>query len=241
MSKYMEPLHTVVYDGVPLSDFGVYTSGAAAFSAADRDYEVVEVPGRSGDLLFDNKKYKNISVTYRGFIVENFKNNIDGLRNYLSSNFGYRRIEDTYNPEYYRLGFLANSLVVETANLDEAGGFDIVFNCKPQRFLKSGEVELEFNQNGGISNPTYNTAKPLIRVYGHGTFAISTYEVTVLENQHPYVDIDCELQEAFCETLNCNSYISVTTDFPELKPGYSGIVIGSGISKIVITPRWWSL
>ena len=241
MGRYMEPLHTVVYDGVPLSDFGVYTSGVATYSAADREYEVVEVPGRSGDLLFDNQKYKNITVTYRGFIVENFVNNIDGLRNFLASDFGYKRIEDTYNPDYYRLGFLANSLVVETANLNEAGGFDLNFNCKPQRFLKSGEVELEFNQNGGINNPTYQIAKPLIRVYGYGTFAISTYEVTVAQNDKPYIDIDCDIQSAFCETANCNNLITMTTEFPELKSGYSGIELGTNISKLVITPRWWSL
>ena len=32
-----------------------------------------------------------------------------------------------------------------------------------------------------------------------------------------------------------------TIDFPSLLPGSNGISKGSGITQIIITPRWWEL
>jgi phage-related protein len=83
-------------------------------------------------------------------------------------------------------------------------------------------------------------AKPLIRAYGTGYFSISGIRVNI-NSANVYTDIDCELQEAYKGTINCNGNITlVNGEFPILKSGENLIVI-SGLSKIELTPRWWTI
>ena len=54
-----------------------------------------------------------------------------------------------------------------------------------------------------------------------------------------YMDIDCELMDAYKGTLNCNSYVSFNADSFRMEPGQNGITFTGGITKVVITPRFF--
>jgi phage-related protein len=120
-----------------------------------------------------------------------------------------------------------------------AGSFDLIFNCRPERFLKIGDTAQSFTADGTITNPTDMTAKPLIRVYGSGKVEVNGAEITIASHSLEYIDIDCDLQEAFYGSTNANQYISVD-DFPKLDSG-ANIVDLTGVTKVEITPRWWRL
>lgn len=122
-------------DGESSGDYGLFITGAAVYNAPAYDYEAVQVPGRSGDLLLDNGRFFNIEVTYPAFVPDVRK--MQAIRQWLFSKRGYCRICDDYNPDEYRMGaFSAGLSVAVFAN--RAGSFDLVFNCKPQRFLFEG-------------------------------------------------------------------------------------------------------
>ena len=106
--------------------------------------------------------------------------------------------------------------------------------------MKSGEQSFEITGASSIYNPYAETAKPLIRAYGTGTFSIGGVSVQITAAD-TYTDIDCDLEEAYKDTLatNKNPYVKATT-YPELKPGTNAVAL-SGITKLVITPRWWIL
>jgi phage-related protein len=235
----LRPFNYFVFDGKSSLDFGVRISGDGVYDAPKRDYEIQSVPGRSGDLVFDNNRYENVSLTYPAGIVKNFRNNVAALRSFLLTRTGYKRLEDTYHPDEYRLALFEGPLdVKETGNI--AGKFDITFNCKPQRYLKSGERTYTFTAAGEIRNRTLFPAKPLVRIYGNGTAGIGSKTIEVSGNSYPYVEVDCETMDAFYGANNCNSMISLTSgDFPELVPGDNGITLGKGITKIELIPRWW--
>lgn len=227
-----------VYDGQNSRDFGVYISGDAVFNAAARSINTVAVPGRNGTLTIDNGRFENVELTYPAFIYDNFRVNIAGLRNFLLSKPGYRRLEDTYHPELYMMARYVSGLEVEPVQNKRAGEFTLVFDRMPQRYLKAGEQALEFTADGSLMNPTLYAAKPLIRVYGNGSFGIGSKTITIVNNPG-YVDIDSEIMDAFYGAVNCNS--NMTGDFPLLDPGETGVSLGTGITKLVITPRWWVL
>ena len=91
-------------------------------------------------------------------------------------------------------------------------------------------------------NDTYFNAKPLLRVYGTGSFTINGITVQI-NSASSYTDFDCELQEAYKNTLatNCNGNITLTNaQFPYLKPGNNQITF-SGISSIIMYPRTYML
>ena len=229
------------FAGADSRDFGVYISGSGTFSAPARAYEARVIPGRNGDLLGDEKRLENTELTYPAFMYANFRENLQAFRSFLLSQVGYKRLTDSYHPEEYRMACFTGPLDPEVINNNRAGSFDVVFNCKPQRFLLSGEQTTVFTANGSISNPTLFDAQPLIRVYGTGRVGIGDNAITIASNPLPYIDIDCAMMDAFNGATNCNKYISIqNNDFPVLSSGTNGITL-SGVSKVEITPRWWQL
>ena len=119
--------------------------------------------------------------------------------------------------------------------------FDIEFTRKPQRFLRSGEGVVTYNATGKIYNPTLFDALPLIRIYGNGTLTVGTTSVT-WSGASAYVDVDCDIQDAFYLGSNMNQYITLSGyNVPKLVPGETQITLGDGIAKVEITPRWWIL
>ena len=116
----------------------------------------------------------------------------------------------------------------------------MTFDCDARRFLKNGDNIITLTANGSIFNPTYFDAKPLIRAYGTGSFTINDITVTIT-SANVYTDVDCEIMDAYKGTTNCNSNISTTNnEFPALRPGANNITL-SGITKLEITPRWWTI
>lgn len=229
-----------IFDGYDSRDFGVYISGQGTFNGAGRDYNLVSILGRNGDLILDNNRLENVELTYPAFIYNDFKNNVRDFRGMLLSRRGYRRLVDTYHPDEFRMAMYRAGLEVEATLLNNAGAFDVVFECKPQRFLVSGEAAVSFTSAGTITNPTFFEAKPLIRAYGAGSFTIGNITVTITSAEE-YTDIDCEIMESYKGTLNRNLFVTTTdNEFPTLPAGETGIAL-DGVTKLEITPRWWTV
>lgn len=255
-------------DGVDSRDFGVYISGQGTFGAPRKSYIYHSVPGRSGDLIGSEKRFENLELHYPAFIYSNFRQNISDLRNFLLSREGYVRLEDTYNPNEFRLASYTGEFAPDVTKRNDAGSFDLVFNCMPQRWLKSGETIVEATSSVTLTNPTRFRSKPLVRVYGYGylyfpppagqsrvlTVGISDYTGLGLS----YIDIDCETMQAYNGSTLMNSYVSFyveldgygnrdySVDYPSLPPGASVVSRQTGtafdhITNYEITPRWWKL
>lgn len=171
---------TLTFDGASSASFGVYITGEAVFNAPEREVEMITVPGRNGAYALDKGRFENITVTYPAGIFADtdadFSEAISDFRNWLCSREGYVRLEDDYHPDEYRLAVYKNGLEVEPAKLN-AGEFKIVFECKPQRFLKSGEDEITVESGDLVPNPTRFDASPLLSIYGYGTINIGDYTI----------------------------------------------------------------
>lgn len=196
-------LNHLTYDGVDSSDFGVYISGEGAFDAPARRGEMISIPGRNGSLFMDEGVFENITVEYPAFIgtgyEELFRTKLGDLRSALSSRGHYKRLTDTYHPDEFRLGIFREGLEVDPQHITRAGGFTMKFDCKPQRFLVSGEEPQIFTANGTIINPTLFESSPLIRVTGNGSVAIGNdgkYRFSVSDNSG-IITIDSEIMEAY--------------------------------------------
>lgn len=228
-------------DGKSTLDFNTWISGGGTYGTPSRDVDIVSVPGRNGDLTFDNGRFNNISVAYDAFITEKFNENIAALRAFLGSLTGYKRLEDTYHPDEYRMALFTAGVQPKTTTLNRAGSFTLTFNCKPQRFLKSGERPIEFEAGGSVLNNTLFEARPLLRVYGTGTFGIGSTTITIT-SANDYTDIDCDLMDAYKDGTNCNANVTLNSgSFPVLSPGSNGVTLGTGITKIIIYPRFYTI
>ena len=235
--------HLFKYYEKSTQDFGIRLSGEDTWKKPAPDIERTAVPGRNGDLIASNRRYKNVDITYKAGIVHDFDRNYNGFINFMLSNPGYHRLEDSYHPDVYRMAVAEADFAPSMTAYNQHGQFNIKFNCKPQTFLKSGDQELEFIEDGVIFNPTMFDAKPLIRVYGKGKVHIGDEIITVL-SVDSYTDIDCEIEEAYMDNAASprNNKVEVSgDDFPVLPPGQTQIHLGAGVSRLVIKPRWWRL
>lgn len=225
------------YNGINSADFGCYVANANQFDAPARDVDTIEVPGRNGALTIDNGRYLNQTLTYSLYVRGDIRTKIMGLRNALTKTRGYLRLEDSYNPQEFYLARFVDAFAVSQSDRYRAG-FSVTFDRKPQRFLKCGEDAITFTSNGALLNSTDQIAKPLLRVYGTGSFTIGGSTMTI-SSANVYTDIDCDIMDAFKGTTNCNGNISGA--FPTFAPGDNAITLNGSISRIEITPRWWRL
>lgn len=172
-------VNTITFGGVNSADYGIYISGEGVFNAPVRDAEMISIPGRDGSFLLDNGRYENIEVTYPAFNTETdkatFIAQVDAFRNAIASQKGYQRLEDTFHTDEYRMASFIGGLEINPVlHNDHTSQFEIVFNCKPQRFLKSGESAVSKANNSTITNPTLFDAHPLVsfNASGDGTITI---------------------------------------------------------------------
>ena len=174
------------FDGQSSRTYGVYITGEAVYNAPERDVEMISIPGRNGAFAMDRGRFENITVTYpAGIFADNeadFADAISDFRNYLCSRSGYCRLTDDYNPDEYRLAVYKSGLEVDPALL-RAGQFNIVFECKPQRFLTSGETAIAVSSGDEITNPTLFAARPLLDVLGKGDIDIGGGTISILNEE----------------------------------------------------------
>ena len=173
---------SLTFDGESSRDYGVYISGSGVYNSPERDVEMITIPYRNGAFVQDNGRFNNIEITYPAGVYadteEDFAEAVSNFRNFLSSKVGYCRLEDEYNPDEYRLAVYKSGLEV-TPKMLKAGEFNIVFECKPQRFLKSGEVRTEKTSSSfTLTNPTLFESKPLLELYGTGSATVNGSKIT---------------------------------------------------------------
>lgn len=232
-----------IYNGNNSKDYGVYISGMGTYNAPERDIQSIAIPGRNGELTIDNGRYSNIKVTYPAFIVRDFDANISAFRNMLLTHTGYYKLADTYHPDEFRLARYTGGFDAEVLDSHDAGQFDIIFDCYPQRYLNEGDAVVELSAAGSLYNKENTIALPVIRAFGDGNLTINDISIVITGASGTYTDIDCDLMEAYKDTLSVSKNANITlTDgkFFSLVPGVNNISF-TGLSKVQITPKWWRL
>ena len=180
-----EIFNSLIFGGVNSADYGVYITGEATFNAPKRLVEMVSVPGRNGSIAIDQGHWDNIVVEYpAGFFGSDnvdFREALSDFRNAIVSRLGYQRLTDTYHPDEYRMAMYIEGLEVEPVAHNTAGEFTLKFNCKPQRWLTSGEVAVTVASGDVLTNPTPYDAGPLLMAKGYGTISFNGYDVEIDE------------------------------------------------------------
>ncbi len=181
------------FDGINSRDYGIYITGEAVYNSPERDVELIEIPARNGDIILDKGRWRNITVTYHcgcfGADQSEFATKIRAFRNALASKIGYKRLTDEYNINEYRLGTFITPVEVEPVSMQRAGEFDIEFNCKPQRFLMSGEATQTITSGQDLFNDTPYDAQPVIYVEGYGTLNLGDYKIKLTNDEMGLIEI----------------------------------------------------
>lgn len=250
---------SLTFAGTNLGTFEAHFSNGGSFPVPSRVYDRVSVLGRNGDLLIDNGKYSNTKITFPAYIFEDYRDNYNDLIAFLSSKIGYQRLEDSLEPDFYRMACYVGETDPSVKNSDTMGNFELTFDCKPQKFLKQDENGISvglYADRKTITNPTKFVAKPLLKIYSGSTLRIgnansSSIFVLVLDtlpSPFEYAFVDCETLEVYSsigsnlsQYLDFNAYTSGNEKFPYLIGEGHWDVYSENSSSNIIYPRWWTV
>ena len=255
----------LIFNSISAEDLGLVIQAPPAYTFPSKDLSTTHVPGRNGDLILDNYCYNNVDRTYSiasvfrpgtGFIA-----NSEKIIKWLTTPTGYCRLEDTYDPLVYRMASYSASGSLSNY-YDQATSLSITFNCKPQRYLKSGEKQVDYSGSEiTIDNPTTETALPLITVSGipqatdsdlllmtvsnvdSGT-VYSSITISKLPDGEAAITLDSEEQLAYYENQNGekkdrNAYLNFNgTDFPKFAAGMSKISVAKYVQSSILIEQY---
>lgn len=246
--------NSIVYGGRSLGEFGLsLIDGSASFVSPEKEYEVVSIPGRNGDLSIFNK-FSDVEISIPCYIHRNFVENYRNLLQFLNSVDGYQRFEISNDPDHFRKALFLGAVVPKTGPFNFNGRFSLRFRMNPQRWLKWAEEWIDATSSfhtWDIDNSTNMSAKPLIQFQGNGTITFYGADetligsITVANNDNTYVEIDCETFDCYSVDrgiiTNRNADVTFNGD-PELVPGTNEVVYSStfeGDEVLKIMPRFF--
>ena len=250
------------------SDCGVIITEPPTYSWPEKPYDHKNIRGKHGDIIVDSDYYKNVSKKYAiaayakddpalaAKNVSDFLHRYNGYKDYI-------RLEDSYEPDVYMLGIYEEAGELDSI-VGQAWESNIEFNCKPQKYLLSGNRRIDISQSGTlINNPTNYPAFPIVQIWGEGTVnfygrptciytsgkstsddqsesELKQVSISVYSNYNAII-IDAETLNA-TDIKGGNQNGSVFFDDRiVLYPGGNTITYQGDIEKISIIPRWWRL
>lgn len=239
----------ITFNNKTSSELGLEVETFPTYSIPEKEYDAIHVPGRNGDVLIDTNTFTNVLRQYKvsaAALSTPFYEKMNAIVEWLHSASGYARLEDSYEPDFYRLACYRESNNIENI-FNQAGRATISFDCKPQRYLKTGDTAVTFNTPGTITNPTGFASYPIIRVYSDnsqfGTVTIGGYSfVLSASTGHTCIEVNSEIQDVYDGYTNMNSAITLNGGgFPKLLPGSTNITFTSNITKLEVVPKWWTI
>ena len=215
-----------------------------SFKGAARDVTYTSVAGRSGDLITDNGRYKNVTIPYTLALLNtspySFTELARLIRNWLLIGQGYFKLWDTYDKNYYRLASFSDEVDIEQ-ELRDLGSLSLSFNCKPYKYSFEGEKAITITKADKIYNAEACESKPYIKIFGSGTVTLyinnNAFQFTDIDD---YLEVDSEMMNTYKDTVPAN-HKKKGADFPIFQPGYNNISWNGNITRLEIVPRWCSL
>ena len=232
----------IVYGGVASSDYGIVVSEAPSFDKPNRRANVYPIQGRNGSILFQDGSFDDVTRSYKVWVAEDsgdLTDKVNAISGWLYSLTGYQRLEDSFEPDIFRLAYI-NNIGNFSNEMMQYGETTLSFTCRPERFLKTGE-EIQTVTNGDeINNPTLFESKPLIHIEGSGTVSVGIGSKTMTASVSDYINIDCDRLNAYrLPSENKNANVSGT--FPTIATGTNTITLTGTITKCEITPRYFTI
>lgn len=231
-------MDVLTFNGQSLADFHTFWDGKDLFISPEKDVTFYEIPGRNGEVSVSNNRYKAKEIPINCFIKENFKQNYPALIDFLYSQDGYGRLENSKEPDIFQKACFVSQIEPNTGAFLKYADFVLTFKVYPQKWLKQGEIAIPIESSLSLINPTHQIAKPLFEVVGTGSITINS-SVLALSQNTSTTYIDCEIEDCWEGSINRNGDLTIQGGFPVLTS--TNEITVSGFTSVKVYPRWWRL
>ncbi len=223
-----------IFKNITSSDMGVYVKNKLAIvPRAEKNVEKINIPGKNGCLFEDKNSYKDIPYS----IECNTKKNVDinKIKEWLN---GSGELILSNNKDVFYKAYIFNQLDIETM-VRFFKSFQIDFILQPFAFSREKFVKKFIGTVDTTMIITDATEKmyPLFKIYGSEEINITINKESVKVNPDQYITLDCEMQEAYKDNENANSFILGDLSKIYLKPGLNEIYIIGNYDNIEMEYR----
>ena len=230
----------IIFDGYNFEDYGVVVSGSGTWNMPERLTQKDNVYGRHGALITDAGMFDNIEIPYPAWIARDFADKYEAFSRMMALHTDkYYRLEDSYHPDYYRQAKVVPGIIPKPGTLNRSGEFTVAFDCKPQKWLRSGEEVLEISERLELFNMTGYEAKPLIVIPSGASVTITDEDgnAASLETANFGLETtyDADIEESIVGRSYVNEYVTQVGTI-SLKPGKNIITC---TAPIKLTPRFY--
>lgn len=211
------------FDGQHSGDQGISFREPIFLSGATPRVESTEIPGRNGDLHTWDGGYYNRSAECDCYVLsESIADDISAINSWLLSSQSYRRLMFDHDDRHFLMARTERGIEMQ-ARGNLLTTCRISFDCKPQRYLVSGEEERDVSETLQISNPTAFPSSPLIYIEGQGNAAISYGNgfLSVVDMSSP-IWYDTETDKAYNGNESMDRFVYASGDL-SLFPGTNTI------------------
>lgn len=235
---------SITWNGVLSDTHNIIITKYPPLNRPQRKADIYNVPGRSGNIIVEYDAYENYIQQYEiiagGDTDGNAETKYVDVAAWLYQN-GYCQLSDSSEPGYYRMAYFIGPMDVENL-MTRYGRCTVSFSCMPFRYASTA-TDITLTASGTISNTYKFASKPLLQVYGTGSFVFNGVTITIASHTYSYLYIDCDSQQVYYDSSTwLGDKVTIGSDYPELSPGSNTVTFTDPtITKIVVSPRWRTL
>ncbi len=216
-----------------------------------RKYNAQAIPGGDKDFVIDEGEdaFSNYSQPYSVFFDSKGPGLSQASRHiaeWLLGNPGYQRLEDSYDPDFYRLAYYSGG--EQFLNFfNEYGRGTLTFTCAPKRFYKSGEVPIVITSGQKLFSPSTFKAYPIVKITGNGNCTLTmtdkkgSSKTFTINGVSGTVTIDSRYHKAI-NSSGASVNQNVKSDYENLYLADETSISWSGATTgVTIIPGWWTI
>lgn len=228
------------FNDLKSTDFNMYINAEYEIASSASDYQIVEVPGRDGDLIIPNNRYKSfvqeLPIIYLGKHKETMQK-IDQARQIMLADSKWHDFLFSFDRDYiYRAAYLSSFPVKKTVTgITQT----LQFEMMPYKYLVGGQKSVTVTSGNTLKNIGTIIAKPLIKLTGSGdiTLKIGSQSLT-LKGVDTGIILDSDAQLATSLDGKRTQFDKMYGDFLTIPVGNQTISWTGSVTKVEITPRW---
>lgn len=212
------------FKGNRSDNLGIIVKEMSPITKAEKNIETVNVSGRNGAFHIDEGTYKTKKYKIKCVLMDN--THLDQIKAIFDGK-GKLELSTEADREY-------NAVVLNQIDFSKyltyLREFTLNFELEPIAYSKTITTK-EITENTSFNGGGNCEVNPQITINGTGTIILNSIPITITETG---ITIDCELMNCTKNNINKNDKVNIDTDFPCIKPDTNTIVLGEGITSVLI-------
>lgn len=228
-----------IFKGINSLDMGINISSFPQLIKPKRQFQQLQIPGRSGSLYLDNNTYESYSINI-GCVISPFNENKKDLQEIMQWLSGTGDLILSYDRDKIYNAYIFDGIAISDV-IYNFPNFMVSFIVEPlKKHINYKNDIIEIIEPTTIYNKGMVASYPIITIYGNGNVSLTVNEqIFNIQNINEFITINSEIMEVYKNSENQNNKYN-NFSFPIFTEQKNTVSFSGDITKIIIDPnfRW---